>query len=147
MIITLHFPSICGRSFFFLSYQWHPIKVMKILASQDNEAPETIKETTTRDTPVQDNVIMDAEKKETLRQIRENMTSANMATLQRLQQQQSGRRRTAAAHRRPLHQRGSSFDPMQVDFLPTLYAQDLSLTPSTCDAMSSRSAGTTTSQR
>ncbi|KAG0042780.1 hypothetical protein BGZ83_012193 [Gryganskiella cystojenkinii] len=131
--------------------KWHPIKVMKMLASEDSDSTEMSSQFPKQDASVdlvQEDASNDETKKETLRLIRENMTSANMATLQKLQQNRRSRRTAGVHHyRRPLHERTESFDPMQVDFSPTLRMQDESLsTSSTHEGITSQSAGTMTPQ-
>lgn len=128
---------------------------MEVLASADDEdeVSAVLAQTVQGPllSPVQEDAGMEEEKKETLRLIRENMASANMTTMQRLQQtnhKRAAAATTTTAHRRSLHRGGSSFDPMQIDFSPTVRVQDRSLaTPSTHESMTSRSAGTATSQR
>jgi len=139
--------------------KWHPIKVLTALSTEADRSEGHVASKVQHEpiaTRVKDNsdpVAEDNSSKETLQQIRENMNAATMEAMQRLQQ--NGRRRAvgrpaAGQGRTRNHYLGGSFDPMQVDFSPTVPAMEhdsSGLGQQRNGGLTSQSTGTSTSHR
>ncbi|GJJ72823.1 hypothetical protein EMPS_05181 [Entomortierella parvispora] len=139
--------------------KWHPVKVLTALSADadrsesDGVPKEQPQPAASQGQGTSHHMDKDDGNKEALRQIRENMNATTMEAMQKLQQ--NGRRRTAGrpiasqGHPYRHHYRGPSFDPMQVDFSPTVRTQeqDSGLDREGDGGLISQSTGTSTSHR